>query len=118
MVSDSAETPEILLENITATVVRFMQNEKSFSGTPAELADKLSKYTDEEISPIVLSKRLNQNTPELKEFGIAYQSKRSNGKRIILLSRGTQNPNDVAVNSADSDGNSYIPITVPADPVE
>lgn len=118
LVSDSAENPEILLEDITATVVRFMQNEKSFSGTPAELANKLSKYTDEEISPIVLSKRLNQNTPELKEFGIAYQSKRSNGKRIILLSRVTQNPNDVAVNSADSDGNSYIPITVPADPVE
>lgn len=117
LVSDSAENPEILLEDITATVVRFMQNEKSFSGTPAELADKLSKYTDEEISPIVLSKRLNQNTPELKEFGIAYQSKRSNGKRLIFLSAVLQSQNDVAVNSADSDGNSYIPITVPADPV-
>ena len=63
------------------------------------------------------SKRLNQNTPELKEFGIAYQSKRSNGKRLIFLSVVPQSPNDVAVNSADSDGNSYIPITVPADPV-
>ena len=116
MVSDSAENPEILLEDITATVVRFMQNEKSFSGTPAKLAERLSKYTDEEISPIVLSKKLNQNIPELKEFGIAYQSKRSNGKRLIFLSAVPQNPNDVR-RSADSDGNSYIPITVPADPV-
>ena len=116
LVSDSAENPEILLENITATVVRFMQNEKSFSGTPAKLAERLSKYTDEEISPIVLSKRLNQNIPELKAFGIAYQSKRSNGKRLIFLSAVPQNPNDVR-RSADSDGNSYIPITVPADPV-
>ena len=94
-----------------------MQNEKSFSGTPAKLAERLSKYTDEEISPIVLSKRLNQNTPELKEFGIAYQSKRSNGKRLIFLSAVPQNPNDVR-RSADSDGNPYIPITDPADPVE
>lgn len=68
MVSDSAENPEILLEDITATVVRFMQNEKSFSGTPAELAEKLSKYTDEEISPIVLSKRLNQNPRNSKSL--------------------------------------------------
>ena len=82
-----------------------MKDEKCFSGTPAELAERLSAYTTEEISPIVLSKRLNQNTLELEEFGIRYKSKRSNGRRRIYL------------NSADSDGNLGIPITVPTDPV-
>ena len=105
VIADSYETPEILLEDITATVVKFMKDEKSFSGTPAELAERLSAYTKEEISPIVLSKRLNQNIPELEEFGIRYKSKRSNGKRLIYL------------NSADSDGNLGIPITDPTVPV-
>jgi len=86
-------------------VVKFMKDEKCFSGTPAELAERLSAYTTEEISPIVLSKRLNQNIPELEEFGIRYKSKRSNGRRLIFL------------NSATSDGNLGIPITVPTDPV-
>ena len=135
LISDSVETPEILLEDITATVVKFMKNEKSFSGTPAELAERLSAYTKEEISPIVLSKRLNQNIPELEELGIRYKSKRSNGKRLIFLSGFPQNPDGfvggghteqeslVACNetikrcavrrSADSDGNYYIPITDP-----
>ena len=99
------ENPEILLEDITSTVVKFMKNEKSFSGTPAELAERLSAYTKEEISPIVLSKKLNQNFPELEEFGIRYKSKRSNGKRLIYLS------------SADSDRNIGIPITDPTVPV-
>ena len=105
LITDSVETPEILLEDITATVVKFMKDEKSFSGTPAELAERLSAYTTEEISAIVLSKRLNQNIPELEEFGIRYKSKRSNGKRLIYL------------NSADSDGNLGIPITDPTVPV-
>ena len=105
VIADSYETPEILLEDITATVVKFLKDEKCFSGTPAELAERLSAYTTEEISPIVLSKRLNQNILELEEFGIRYKSKRSNGKRLIYL------------NSADSDGNLGIPITDPTVPV-
>lgn len=92
LIADSVETPEILLEDIAATVVKFMKDEKSFSGTPAELAERLSAYTKEEISPIVLSKRLNQNIPELEEFGVRYKSKRSNGKRLIFLSGFPQNP--------------------------
>ena len=104
LITDSVENPEVLLEDITSTVVKFMKDEKSFSGTPAALAEKLSAYTTEEISPIVLSKRLNQNIPELKDFGIEYKSKRSNGKRLIFL------------NSAISDGSFYIPTTDPTVP--
>lgn len=140
LISDSVENPEVLLEDITSTVVKFMKNEKSFSGTPAELAERLSAYTKEEISPIVLSKRLNQNIPELEEFGVRYKSKRSNGKRLIFLSGFPQNPDGfvgggehteqeslVACNetikrcavrrSAASDGNIDIPITDPTVPV-
>ena len=139
LITDSVENPEILLEDITSTVVKFMKDENSFSGTPAELAEKLSAYTTEEISPIVLSKRLNQNIPELKDFGIEYKSKRSNGKRLIMLSGFPQNPNDFVGGgepteqesfgasdetikrcevrrSAVSDGSFYIPITDPTVP--
>ena len=121
-------------------VISLGVTEKSFSGTPAELAERLSAYTKEEISPIVLSKRLNQNIPELEELGVRYKSKRSNGKRLIFLSGFLQNPDGfvgggehteqeslVACNetikrcavrrSAASDGNYYIPITDPTVPV-
>ena len=43
LVSDSAENPEILLEDITATVVRFMQNEKSFFGNTCKAGGKTVK---------------------------------------------------------------------------
>jgi len=52
LITDGVETPEILLEDITATVVKFMKDEKSFPGASAELAERLSAYTKEEISPI------------------------------------------------------------------
>lgn len=104
LISDSIEEPEMLFENIVQSVIKFMKEEKYFSGTPSELAERLAQYTSENISPMVLSKRLNQNMLELKDFGIDYKSKRSNGKRIICLK------------SVDSDGNSYIPITDTADP--
>lgn len=104
-IKDSVENPEILLENIVADVVEFMKDNKSFVGTPSELTESLSGYCKEKIVPSVLSRELNKNKDELAEQGIKYDKKRSNGKRIIMLS------------SADSDGNPYIPITVPADPV-
>ena len=116
-VKDSVENPEILLENIVADVVEFIKDKHSFVGTPSELAELLLGYCKEKIVPSVLSRELNKNKRELAEQGIRYEKKRSNGKRLIFLSAVPQSQNDVAVNSADSDGNSYIPITVPADPV-
>ena len=111
LISDSVENPEILLENIVGIVVEFMKENDSFLGTPTELAELLSGYCKEKIEPITLSKRLNKNQPEIKNAGIYYKSKRSSGKRIIILQRIRQSEK-----SADSDGYSYIPITVPADP--
>ena len=116
-VKDSVENPEILLENIVADVDGFIKDKHSFVGTPSELTESLSGYCKEKIVPSVLSRELNKNKRELAEQGIRYEKKRSNGKRLIFLSAVPQNPNDVR-RSADSDGNSYIPITVPADPVE
>ena len=119
MITDSVDNPEILLDDIVSTVVTFMKNENFFEGTPAELAERLSKIKGEDISPIVLSKRLNQNISELKKFGVEYKSKRSNGKRIIILSGFPETSNEQCevLNSAGSDGNLYMPTTDPADPV-
>ena len=116
-VKDSVENPEILLENIVADVIEFIKDKHSFVGTPSELTESLSGYCKEKIVPSVLSRELNKNKRELAEQGIRCEKKRSNGKRLIFLSAVPQSPNDVR-RSADSDGNSYIPITVPADPVE
>ena len=112
LISDSVENPEILLENIVGIVVEFMKENETFSGTPTELAELLSGYCKEKIEPITLSKRINKNQPDIEDAGIYYKSKRSNGKRIIILQRAERSKK-----SADSDGNPYIPITVPADPV-
>ena len=116
-VKDSVENPEMLLENIVADVVEFIKDKHSFVGTPSKLTESLSGYCKEKLVPSVLSRELNKNKNELAEQGIRYEKKRSNGKRLIFLSAVPQSPNDVVANSADSDGNSYIPITVPADPV-
>lgn len=86
LVSDSRECPEILLPDIVFLVSEFMKDKTEYSGTPYELAELISRE-EKRVSGRMVSRLLLQHTEELAGCGIHFENHRSNGKRMIHLSR-------------------------------
>jgi len=110
VVSDSYERPEVLKDNIIFLLSEFMRERSEFTGTPTEVAELLSAGSDDPVSAKALSKRLMLNSDDLKAAGISFESRRSNGKRLITLRR-------VSDDSDDETGGAPAPRTIdPVDP--
>lgn len=63
----------------------FMVTQKTFKGSATELAEKLSALLDKEVFSNRVKKDLIQHAYELLDYGVTFESKRSNGQRIIIL---------------------------------
>ena len=111
VLSDSALEPKQLKDKIIFLVSDFMKDKTEFTATPTELAKLLNANSDDNISERVLSKRLSRNCAELTKLGVTFEYNRSNGLRLIVLKR----------NSDDSDGKtgsgSAPPNDDPVDPI-
>ncbi len=62
-----------------------MLEQKAFKGSATELANKLSKTLCKEIFSNCIKKELMHHAYELQSYGVTFESKRSNGQRIIIL---------------------------------
>jgi len=85
VLSDSAAKPEMLKDNIILLLSDFMRDRIEFTATPTEVAKLLSAGSDDPVSAKALSKRLVLNSDDLAAAGISFESRRSNGKRLITL---------------------------------
>lgn len=83
LVSDSVDEPEKFLEDDVALVYDFILDENFFEGTVSELIENLD---EKEISPNILSKKLFRNKIKLYELGVEFKQRKSNGRRLIILS--------------------------------
>ena len=111
-VSDSREQPELLSDAIISLLSAFMKTASHFIGTPTELADRLFSQSGDKISPKKISQRILQNTDALMDSGITFDIRRSNGKRLIELTRADGD------DSADKTGTTPdTPNIVPIDTV-
>lgn len=92
----------------------FMVTQKKFKGSATELAEKLSALLDKEMFSNRVKKDLIQHAYELLDYGVTFESKRSNGQRIIIL--------NYDMKSDSSDGRNLMPEVcenaAPAVPVE
>ena len=92
----------------------FMVTQKKFKGSATELAEKLSALLHKEVFSNRVKKDLIQHAYELLEYGVTFESKRSNGQRIIIL--------NYDMKSDSSDGRNLMPEVcenaAPAVPVE
>lgn len=92
----------------------FMVTQKKFKGSATELAEKLSALLDKEMFSNRVKKDLIQHAYELLDYGVTFESKRSNGQRIIIL--------NYDMKSDSSDGRNLMPKECenadPAVPVE
>lgn len=87
LVSDSREQPEHLGDQIVPILSEFMECRNKFIGTPTELAEHIDPFGKEGITAKTVSRRILQSVDSLRENGICAVIRRSNGKRLIELSR-------------------------------
>lgn len=92
----------------------FMVTQKTFKGSATQLAEKLSALLYKEVFSNRVKKDLIQHAYELLDYGVTFESKRSNGQRIIIL--------NYDMKSDSSDGRNLMPEVcenaAPAVPVE
>ena len=87
LVSDSREQPEHLGDQIVPILSEFMEYRNKFIGTPTELAEHIDPAGKEGITAKTVFRRILQSVDSLREIGICAVIRRSNGKRLIELSR-------------------------------
>lgn len=79
----------------------FMVTQKKFKGSATQLAEKLSALLYKEVFSNRVKKDLIQHAYDLQDYGVAFESKRSNGQRIIIL--------NYDMKSDSSDGRNLMP---------
>jgi len=83
LVSDSAETPELLLPPGLVSFLEYMKQCKHFIGGNTELADAVFAYTGVAVEPKRLKQLMNVWRETLGEQGVTFRSHRSNGQRLV-----------------------------------
>lgn len=110
----SDEIKNIEPDYFSFAVHDFMVTQKKFKGSATELAEKLSALLHKEVFSNRVKKNLIQHAYELLDYGVTFESKRSNGQRIIIL--------NYDMKSDSSDGRNLMPEVcenaAPAVPVE
>ena len=97
----SDEIKNIEPDYFPVAVHDFMVTQKKFKGSATELAEKLSALLDKEMFSNRVKKDLIQHAYELLDYGVTFESKRSNGQRIIIL--------NYDMKSDSSDGRNLMP---------
>lgn len=81
----SDEIKNIEPDYFSFAVHDFMVTQKTFKGSATQLAEKLSALLYKEVFSNRVKKDLIQHAYDLQDYGVAFESKRSNGQRIIIL---------------------------------
>ncbi|MEA4933280.1 MAG: AAA family ATPase [Lawsonibacter sp.] len=115
LVSDSRENPDLLLPDIVLLVSDFMKDKSEYHSTPNELVELMGREKNK-VSGRTLSRLLLQNCEELRQHGIRFSTRRSNGKRLIDLYAVPHG--DDSADSDDMDDNAATITNIdPVDPV-
>ena len=85
LIADSMEKPELLLPKEMIAVIGYMQSAHSFSGSNKDFAECVSIFSSLELSAKGLKQMMNRNRYELEKHGVSFDSKRSNGQRLLTV---------------------------------
>lgn len=113
LVTDSADTPELLLPKEMAALIAFMHSIGFYSGSNGEFTQRLNVFSGNSTSAKALKQMMNKWRYPLEDAGVQFRSYRSNGQRVVDISFSAV-PHDA------SDGNDakigYAKTCVPCDP--
>ena len=86
---DSLEKQKEPVDEIVSIVDGCMKKHIFLSGEPSALAELFSNASGKNISHLTLLKRLKKSSGELLRLGYAFHTRRSDGKRIMEISKIT-----------------------------
>jgi len=85
-ISDSLDDPAMTLPKELVSLVEFMKQEKSFSGSNTEFTERYNSFSGGNLSPKALKQMMNRWRYALEEQGVIFESHRSNGQRLLEIS--------------------------------
>lgn len=85
-VSDSAETPEMLLPQELKKLVEMMKEISAFSGSNAGFMEQFKSYSGFEIHTNVFKKMMHRWENELAKNGVTFEDSKRNNERCIDIS--------------------------------
>lgn len=110
--SDTLEEPMLVLPNEMISLVEFMKRERSFSGSNTEFTEHYNSFSGKSFSHKALKQMMNHWRYALEEQGVIFESHRSNGQRLLVISFSSAGDG-----SAASDGKTTVCVScVPSVP--
>ena len=111
-ISDSLDDPAMTLPREMISLVEYMKQERSFSGSNTVFAEQYNSFSGGNLSPKALKQMMNRWRYALEEQGVIFESHRSNGQRLLEISFSSAGDA-----SAVSDGETTVCVScVPSDP--
>ena len=121
LISDSLVTPETNLSNELEALTDFVKEVGRFKGRNIELAEAVSAILCRQVTANGLKRLMNLERARLETVGVFFESRRSNGERLIHVWYTTQNiPQSDASDDSDAipAAADFIVPVVPCDPDE
>lgn len=100
LVSDSLESPQLILPEEMNSLIAFMKEKISFSGTNSDFADQFSAYYGKSVSVKGFKQMMNRWRYSLEERGVFFENRRSNGQRLLDISYFSSDGDESDVNDA------------------
>ena len=100
LVSDSLESPQLILPEEMNGLIAFMKEKISFSGTNSDFADQFSAYYGKSVSVKGFKQMMNRWRYSLEEQGVFFENRRSNGQRLLDISYFSSDGDESDVNDA------------------
>ena len=100
MVSDSIENPQLILPEEMISLINFMKQIVSYSGSNTEFAERFNSFTGKSVTSKGLKQMMNRWRYALEDHGVRFENHRSNGQRLVDIFYSS-----VGDESAVSDGN-------------
>lgn len=83
MVSDSIENPQLILPEEMISLINFMKQIVSYSGSNTEFAERFNSFTGKSVTSKGLKQMMNRWRYALEDHGLRFENHRSNGQRLI-----------------------------------
>lgn len=100
MVSDSIENPQLILPEEMISLINFMKQIVSYSGSNTEFAERFNSFTGKSVTSKGLKQMMNRWRYALEDHGVRFENHRSNGQRLVDIFYSSAGDE-----SAISDGN-------------
>ena len=82
---DSLERPDLLFPAELKALVQYMQHCRTYYGGNTELAQAIQPYCQRQVDPRCLKREMNRWAEKLDLMGVTFQSRRSNGQRLVSV---------------------------------